>query len=276
MTEIETTSGWKAFWERGGFWRAVLLAVVYIALYLGFGVLDAALFGDNVDKDDLFSSAQSVAFGLLLPLVFGSILLAAFAASLGWFPQLFARQQIRGRGWMWLAPILVVAAVVLRLLGIDYGSYASGVVATTFVAGLFIGFAEELLTRGFAVKMLRDAGRSERAVMLLSSLIFALLHSTNVLSGQDIGVVAVTVVFAFAFGILMYLTLRATGNLIWPMLIHGLYDPTLFLASGGIDTTDGGSSNGFLTAAAPANFLFIVLAIVALFLVKGHREKTSA
>jgi membrane protease YdiL (CAAX protease family) len=276
VTEIETTSGWKAFWERGGFWRAVLLAVVYLALYLGFGELDAALFGDNVDKDDLFSSAQSVAFGLLLPLVFGSILLAAFAASLGWFPRLFARQEVRGRGWMWLAPILVVLAVVLRLLGIDYGSYASGVVATTFVAGLFVGFAEEILTRGFAVTMLRAAGHSERAVMLLSSLIFALLHSTNVLSGQAVGVVLVTVVFAFAFGILMYLTLRVTGNLIWPMLIHGLYDPTLFLASGGIDTTDGETSNGFLTAAAPANFLFILLAIVALFLVKGHREKKSA
>lgn len=30
-------SGWKAFWDRGGWWRAVLLAVLYMAIYLGAG-----------------------------------------------------------------------------------------------------------------------------------------------------------------------------------------------------------------------------------------------
>ena len=70
--------------------------------------------------------------------------------------------------------------------------------------------------------------------MVISSLVFALLHSANVLSGLPILTVALTVVFTFGFGVLMYLTLRVTGNLIWPMLVHGLYDPTLFLATGGI------------------------------------------
>lgn len=266
----ENPSGWTTFWEKGDWWRAVLVAVVYLALYLAAGQAVGALFGDRVDTDDLFASAQSVFFGLFLPLLLGSIVATAFVASLGWFPALFARQPIRGRWWMWIAPVLVLMAVVLRLLGIDYASYAGGVVLVTFAAGLLVGFVEEILTRGIAVKMLRDAGRSEWVVMVVSSAIFAGMHSINLLSGQELVTVLATVGFTFGFGICMYLTLRATGNLIWPMLIHGLYDPTLFLATGAIDEVTNGTESVFLTLAGPANILFILLAIVALIFVRGR------
>ena len=161
MTTPASTSGWTAFWEKGGWWRAVLVAVAYLALYLAGGQLVGALFGDHIDTEDLFATPQSVLFGLFLPLALGAVVLTAFVASLHWFPALFARQPIGGRWWMWLAPVAVVAAIVLRLLGIDYASYAAGVVAVTFLSGLLVGFVEEILTRGIAVKMLRDAGKSE-------------------------------------------------------------------------------------------------------------------
>jgi membrane protease YdiL (CAAX protease family) len=268
------TSRWRAFWEQGGFWRALLLAAVYLALYLGSSLLVGVLFGDRVDADDIFADPQSVFFGLMLPLVLGAAFLVAFVASVGWFPVLFARQAVPGRRWMWLAPGLVGLAVVLRLLGIDYGSYASGVVLVSLLSGAFIGFVEELLTRGIVVKMLRDSGKSERVVMVLSSLVFALLHASNVLGGQAVGTVAITVVYTFCFGILMYLTLRVTGNLVWPMVLHGLYDPTLFLSVGGIDEANRTSENAFLTLAGPANILFVVLAVVALFAVRGRARRT--
>jgi membrane protease YdiL (CAAX protease family) len=253
----------------------VLLAAVYLALYLGAGQLVGLLFGDQVDADDLFATPQSVFFGLMLPLAIGSALLAAFVASVGWFPVLFGPQPVPGRRWMWLAPVLVGLAVVLRLLGIDYGSYAGGVVLLTLLSGAFIGFAEEILTRGIVVKMLRDSGRSERAVMVLSSLVFALLHASNVLSGQAVLTVAATVAYTFCFGICMYLTLRVTGNLVWPMVLHGLYDPTLFLSTGGIDETTSDSTSPFLTLAGPANLLFVVLAVVALFVVRGRAAQRT-
>jgi membrane protease YdiL (CAAX protease family) len=272
----DNPSGWTTFWEKGGWWRAVLVAVVYLALYLAAGQAVGALFGDQVDTDDLFATPQSVFFGLFVPLAVGAIVLIAFVSSLHWFPALFARQPLRGSWWMWIAPVLVVAAIVLRLLGIDYASYAGGVVLVTFAAGLLVGFVEEILTRGIAVKMLRDSGKSEWVVMVASSAIFALMHSTNLLSGQEVVTVGATVVFAFGFGICMYLTLRATGNLIWPMLIHGLYDPTLFLATGGIDEASTGTQSVFLTLAGPANILFILLAVVALIAVRGRVERPSA
>jgi len=272
----DNPSGWTTFWEKGGWWRAVLVAVVYLALYLAAGQAVGALFGDQVDTDDLFATPQSVFFGLFVPLAVGAIVLIAFVSSLHWSPALFARQPLRGSWWMWIAPVLVVAAIVLRLLGIDYASYAGGVVLVTFAAGLLVGFVEEILTRGIAVKMLRDSGKSEWVVMVASSAIFALMHSTNLLSGQEVVTVGATVVFAFGFGICMYLTLRATGNLISPMLIPGLYAPTLFLATGGIDEAPTGTQSVFLTLAGPANILFILLAVVALIAVRGRVERPSS
>lgn len=276
MTNEEHTSGWRSFWTRGGWWRLVLLAAAYMAIYLGAGWASGTVFADRIDASDLFGSAQSVLFGLTVPLLVGSIILAGFAYSVGWFGPLFASQSVRGSRWMWLAPIFVLAPVLLRFFGIDYTSYPGGVVAVTLLTGLLIGFAEELLSRGFAVKMLRDSGKSERSVMVLSSLLFALLHSTNILSGQAIVTVLLTMVFTFAFGICMYLTLRVTGNLIWPMIIHGLYDPTLFLASGGIDEAATGEQSTLLALAAPANLIYILLAIIALVVVRERVQRREA
>ena len=39
----------------------------------------------------------------------------------------------------------------------------------------------------------------------------------------------IQLVYTFAFGICMYLTLRVTGNLIWPILLHASADPSTFL-----------------------------------------------
>ena len=59
---------------------------------------------------------------------------------------------------------------------------------------------------GVVVNLMRKAGRGEIAVAL--------------------------VVYTFFFGIIMYLALRLTGSLIWPILLHASTDPTLFLFGG--------------------------------------------
>ncbi len=56
---------------------------------------------------------------------------------------------------MWIAIIAVLLFNVLRFLTIEDGSVGRDVVATWLLAGLAIGFAEEVLTRGLVVKMMR-------------------------------------------------------------------------------------------------------------------------
>lgn len=276
--ETHSSSAWLRFWNRGGWWKAVLVAFVYIALYLGVSQLIGILFAGQFDVDDEFGSPQTVAITLLLPIAIGAVILLAFAASVRWLPELFGRQPLKGRGWMWIAPIVVLLAAVLRVAGTDWSRYALSVVLLTFVSGLFIGLAEELLTRGLAVNLLRRGGYSERWVMVLSSLIFALLHSSNLLGGQPLATVLFTMAFTFLFGVVMYLTLRVTGNLIWPILLHAITDPTTFLATGGIDETNAAPSP-LLTFAGLSVYIYLVIAIVAIFLVKGrvdrHRSATD-
>ena len=273
MTDTTTarTSRWKGFWNRGGWWKAFGLAVVYLAVYelLPFGAVPFT--SGAVDPDDLFATPASVFVGLALPVMVGSVVLLAFAWSIGWLPKpLFGRQPVKGSWWMWIAPVVVAIPIVLRLLGIDYGAYSAGVIAMTFVAGAFIGLSEELLTRGLAVALLRRCGYDEWVVAALSTLVFAMLHSVNLFTGQAIATVGFTVLYTFAFGILMYLTLRVTGNLIWPIILHALTDPTTFLASGGIDQANAGTDSPLLVLAGPATFLLIAAGFVLLIFIRGN------
>ena len=271
-------NAWRRFWNRGGWWRAFLVAIVYIALYFGIGALLSPGFvsAGLIDPENIFGDPLSIFFGIALPVLLGGVILLAFAASLGWVRELFGPQPIGGRGWMWLAVVLVIVPVIIRLVATDWGSLSTAVVFSALFMGLCVGFTEELLTRGIAVNLLRKAGHGERTVFVLSSLIFALLHSSNVISGQPPLTVAITVIYTFGFGAMMYLALRVTGSLIWPMLLHAATDPTTALATGGIDVaTSSSGSAQLISLAALFNYGYVLFAIVAIFLVKNIVAKNT-
>ncbi|MFB7884866.1 lysostaphin resistance A-like protein [Microbacterium sp. NPDC056057] len=258
------TNGWRRFWERGGWWRALLLVVAYYALYQ----LGSFAFLPLVTSTD--DPAALTWFGTALPIALGGVLLVVFAWSVGWLRELFGPQPIRGRGWMWIAVAVVLLFNVLRFATIDYGATGAGVVVAWVVAGLFIGFAEEVLTRGFVVNLMRKGGYREIVVALVSALLFALLHSGNLLSGQSPLATGFQLVYTFAFGILMYLSLRVTGNLIWPILLHATTDPSIFLQSAY-------PADGALTAiAAQGNIAVVIAGIVLLFFIRGKVEPTAS
>lgn len=137
--------------------------------------------------------------------------------------------------------------------------------------GLCIGVAEELATRGLAVKILRDAGHGERFVAVVSSLVFALMHTTNLITGMELSTVAFTVLYTFCFGMCMYLAMRVTGTIWAAIALHGLTDPTTMLSTGGLDAEVGTQDlSGWSTLASGATTLFMVVAVVAVFLVRGR------
>lgn len=264
---------WRGFWERGGGWKALLLAAVYYGLYeligylLGFVVGDtgSALRGEKGSATDVF-------FSVGLPILLASVLLVLFALSLGWLRELFAPQRIRGRGWMWVGIGVVLAINVSALLDIDYADAGGALVASWLLTGLFVGFAEETLTRGFVVNLMRKRGHGEIRVALVSAGIFAALHIGNVFtSDQGIAVTALQVVYTFGFGIIMYLALRVTGSLIGPILLHASTDPTLFL--------HGEHSVGTLAGLLPAFSTYLVIAtglILLIILIVSERRQKRA
>lgn len=274
MAEYEAVatreSGWRAFWNRGGWWKALIVVVVYGVVYQFLPLLFAPMFAD-VKGQGLLDSPGSVLAGFGFPVILGSVVLLAFSWTLAWLPRpLFAKQPVSRRWWMWIAPVLVLLPVLLRLIGTDWGRYTAAVVAVTLISGLFVGLAEELLFRGIVVSLLRKAGHKEWSVAAVSSLFFALMHSTNILTGQAITTVGFTVLYTFCFGVLMYLTMRVTGNLVWAILLHGLTDPTGFLAVGGIDENTAGTADPALGLVGPATYLLLLGALVLLIFIRGQ------
>jgi hypothetical protein len=276
VSDTRDDRGLRGFMDRGGLWRFLLVLVVYFAVYLGAGLVTARLGGHYTD-DDLLSSLGSVFVQVTAALVVGAVVLVALSVHLGWTHELFGRQPIYRSWWMWIAPLVVLTPIVLRVLGIDWGGPSPGVVALVLLTGLLIGFVEELTFRGLGVKMLRDGGHGEWTVAALSSLLFALSHGVNLLGGQSLRTVGPTVLYTFAFGVLMYLSLRSIGFLAGAMVLHGLTDPTSILASGGIDkVTDQVSSDPLVTAAGVFTAALIVIGLVLLAFVRGRVSRGSA
>ncbi|MGC5225018.1 CPBP family intramembrane glutamic endopeptidase [Micromonospora sp. DT81.3] len=270
----QSPSAWKRFWERGGAWRALLLAAVYYGLYQLMGLLVGAVFGDGGGIRGEEGSAMDVLIATALPIILASVLLVVFALSLGWLKELFGRQPVPGRRWMWVAVGVVLAINVSGFLSIDYARAGAGLVAAWLFTGLFVGFAEEVLTRGFVVTLMRKAGHGEIAVALVSSGIFAALHIGNLFtSDQGLATTSLQVIYTFWFGLCMYLTLRVTGHLIWPILLHATTDPTLLLH--GQDP----ASNLFGIVPALSTYLIIltgVILLIVLIVSERRRAKQDA
>ena len=265
----------RGFWNRPATWKAFVLVAGYLVYYLAVSQLIGLLFGDEID-DDVLANPTSMFFALVLPIGLGAIGLLVFTARVGWLRDIFGPQPIGGSRWMWIAPVLVVAAIVGHVGGTDWSQWTGGEIAMLAVAGLCIGLAEELATRGLAVKMLRDAGRSERVVAIVSSLLFALMHTTNLISGMKVSTVAATVGYTFCFGMCMYLSMRVTGTIWAAIVLHGLTDPTTFLSTGGIDEAVSNQGAGWVAVASVATIAFCLLALVSALIVRGKVAAPSA
>jgi membrane protease YdiL (CAAX protease family) len=260
MDSVEEQSGWAGFWNRARWWKALILAAAYLVLYNLASFVMLPFVSAASDPD----SASYVFILFVVPIFIGGVILVAFGASVGWLRDLFGPQPIRGRGWMWIAVAVVLVFNILRFFTIDYAAAGLEYVLTWLLAGLFIGFAEEVLTRGYVVRIMRQAGHPEIAVALVSAGLFALLHATNLLTGQAIVPTLLQLVYTFFFGICMYLALRVTGTLIAPILLHASTDPSIFLQAA-FPTT------GPLTAISGlGNIAVVITGLVLVFFIRGR------
>ncbi|OII12667.1 CPBP family intramembrane glutamic endopeptidase [Curtobacterium sp. MCBA15_008] len=275
-TDQTHANAWQRFWQRGGWWRAVLLAALYLAVYLGLGQLLGLVIRPYIDLDNPYGDVTSVLLGSILPIGLMGLLLLAFAATLGWVPRLFRRRADRAPRWMWIAVVITIVPPILKVFGTDWSRFTPTLVLSILFFGLCVGFAEELLTRGVAVELLERHGYSERAVFVLSSLVFGLIHLQNLLGGGNPLLVFATVGYAMGFGAMMFLALRVSRWLIVPMLLHALTDPTTLMAVGGLNDAHAvvtGGSHALVTFASLFNFVYIVFGIVAIFLLPGRRAR---
>lgn len=273
-TQQQGYSGWRAFWERGGWWRALLFTAVYYAAYQGGSLLVSLVFppGEGVRADA--NGPMDIFLGTAMPIILVAVLLVIFAASVGWLGELFGRQPMRGKWWMWVAVIVVIGTNLVKYVSTDFDA-AGGLawVGAWMSVGLAVGFVEELVTRGFVVNFMRKGGYREVAVAMVSALLFAALHIGNLFApGQTPFSIAILVGYTFFFGFMMYLSLRVTGSLIWPILLHAMTDPATFMFNG---SPGSGTLAGY---AGFGNFVVILFGILLLitFLIFNRKDKVGS
>lgn len=220
----------------------------------------------GVPYTDFGRDGGTLFLGAGLSLIVGAIFLAITASLLGWWrPALFDRRH--SARWPIFVPAIMVVALVINLASTDWGSYDVGFLAASIVL-LLVGFTEEMATRGLLLVGLRSR-LGEGWVWFISSAAFALMHLTNTLAGQDLGLTLTQVGMAFLGGTVFYIVRRTTGTLIWAMVLHGLWDFSTFAVGHG-------TAGPLAGLAATVNLIAGVagLAVVA-FVIRGADERTA-
>ncbi|MDR2280571.1 MAG: CPBP family intramembrane metalloprotease, partial [Gordonia sp. (in: high G+C Gram-positive bacteria)] len=192
------------------------IVVVYLVILQAGGVLIGAAAGE-----DTLDTTRGVVFTMLIPIGLALVFTYGVVAGLGWNgPVLVDDKPVSG--WVWAVPAVLGVAI---LLGIDYSALADKGLLFTLVlliATQFVGWGEEGMFRGIGVTVLRRHGLTEGRVALWSSLVFGLVHLSNVIS-HGASAVPQAIIVGLA-GYFFYLTRRVSGRNVLNSVLHGLFD----------------------------------------------------
>ncbi len=208
------SSGWS--WIRR---HRTSAAAALVAGHMAFFVGSALAF--RVFMPDVSGYVQSGLITILVALAWAVVLLRG-----GWAHEIgFTRPA----EWSHLRLLIFPAA--LALLPLFGGVHGASV---AMLALMVVGYAatalfEESLFRGVLVQMFLDRGTT-RAIVI-SSLLFGLIHLQNVLFRDNPMMVFSQAIGVFCFGV-GYSMLRLRTNTIWPLIaLHFLTDFTLQLTN---------------------------------------------
>ncbi|MDQ0177959.1 CPBP family intramembrane glutamic endopeptidase [Bacillus chungangensis] len=127
-----------------------------------------------------------------------------------------AISRLQAKKVLYFIPIFIIPCFVLfeglnkELSLLDIFMYA--------MMMIFIAFIEELLFRGFLINALKPKGI--HFAIIVSSVIFGLLHSVNIIGGKSMIDTIVQVVFAILIGILLAQLYLITNSIIPGMIWH--------------------------------------------------------
>ncbi|MFZ0323034.1 MAG: CPBP family intramembrane glutamic endopeptidase [Actinomycetes bacterium] len=239
--------------------------VVYCILFIGL------MKASGVDYAHIFDTASSTTRGAVIPLVAGSLWLVLFLLFARWDHVFTDPRRLPMGFWLWLAPVFMLVAALIRFGGVAWGSFTGAHIMAIVFAGVLVGFAEETLFRGIILRALRNGTRAEGAVVLWSSLWFGFFHLTNLITGSPVASVLNQCVLASVSGLALYLARRARGLLVFGMVLHGLWDMSAFAV--GTHAIDG---SAMPVIAWGLSMIANLAAIVALIIIWRRRESVGA
>lgn len=133
------------------------------------------------------------------------------------------------KSMLWFLPLWIIAS--LNLWGGVAVKYPFPGQIFAVVSMALVGFAEELIFRGFLFKAMLKDGNAKTAV-IVSSITFGLGHILNLFTGHELAETLVQVLFAVAFGFVVTMAFYKSGCLLPCILSHSLTDVFSLFAGG--------------------------------------------
>jgi uncharacterized protein len=207
------------FAERHPLWFVALLELAVIVVYVLVGT--AAHF-TSVSNDGVAALATTVL----------SVLAAGLLSALGWWRAVGFRRAATPRDLLWVLPLLLPVIFSL-FMGLEFKSLL--LTCELLIIALLIGFSEETIYRGLMLNALKAKGPWTAAIV--TSVLFGLSHSLNLLSGKSGVEILIQVAYALAIGFGFAAVALRTG-LLWPLiLVHALIDFTSVLGKTNLSPT---------------------------------------
>lgn len=203
------------------FLQATLIAFVYGIVLFGL----IKLFG--VKYTEITKSTAHIKKGIFLPVGIASLGLIVVSALNGWLIPAFTPPFGLHAWWMWIIPIGIATGIVARLRTAKWHLFTRAGIWYLILGVLFVGFSEELLARGLIVHALNHDFIPQYLVMLVSSILFGLLHGMNYFNGQDRKTTTTQIVVTTLIGMSLYVSYIVSGTLWLPIALHAAFDISL-------------------------------------------------
>ena len=159
-------------------------------------------------------------------MMIGLILISVLMLLFVWKNGLMEKYGLSGwaknsRAMLWFLPLWIITT--LNLWGGITPRYSMPGQLFVIVSMAFVGFAEEMIFRGFLFKaMLKDG--SVITAVIVSAVTFGLGHIMNLFTGHELAETLMQVAFAVGYGFLVTMAFYKGGSLIPCILSHSLFD----------------------------------------------------
>ncbi len=211
------------------------------------------------------SAAENIASNIVLPLLLGAIFLFAVLSYFGWWRPVMHEDTHGAPKWMmWVLLLIAAGFIGLNVASTNWSAITATHLLFLVAAGVLVGFNEEALTRGILVVGCRGSTSNEVYVWLFSSVLFGLMHLPNTLFGMPFAGGVAQVLFAATAGTGFYILRRASGTLLVPMAVHGIWDFATF--------SHGASGAPTNFAATPFQFAMYIVSIVLVVMLLRKRK----
>jgi len=213
--------------------RPLLSAFLIVLLYAIWFVLPVLVHG-GIDLERKGIVGIEGALTMWRSEVVTAVVLALLVSLLGWWREIGFRSVKKG-GLKFLLPIFFIALIFLNLawvlndspkwfLGFDDPQQLFFLISVV----LLLGFVEEGIFRGVLFYGL-STQFTPLFTVILTALVFGLFHIVNLFAGAPLDQTIFQMIHAGAMGFL-YAALRLRLGAVWPiMLIHALWDFSLFV-----------------------------------------------